>query len=137
MPRLLAFSLVQLQAHNPTLMKLNRIVALLAAVAFSPALFAGEGVIADAMKKFHKGETAPCKKVASGEASASELSAILKSYQDMAKETPAKGTSSSWKEKCDALIAAVTALKSGNKAATSDYKKAVNCKACHDVHKGK
>lgn len=115
-------------------MKTIRISALVAALGLTSA-FAGEGVIADAMKKFHKGETAPCKKVGAGEASASELSAILKAYQDMAKEKPSKGTPASWKEKTDALISAVTALQKGDKSAASAYKKAVNCKACHDVHK--
>ncbi len=116
---------------------MNRIcvTALLAVFSLSASIRAEDDVISNVMKKFHKGETAPCKKVAKGEASASELADILKAYQDMAKAKPEKGTPASWTEKTNALIAAVTALKGGNKAAAADFKKAVNCKACHDVHK--
>ena len=116
---------------------MNRLIntSLLAALALSGVSAFGSEVIEESMKKFHKGETAPCKAVAGGTASASELDAILKSYQAIAKESPPKGTAASWKEKCDALIKAVTALKGGDKSAAAAYKKAVNCKACHDVHK--
>lgn len=96
---------------------------------------AADGVIADAMKNFHKGETAPCKKVAAGTASPAELADILKSYQAMSGAKPPKGTAASWKEKCDALIAAVKEIQTKNPKGTGDFKKAVNCKACHDVHK--
>ena len=68
---------------------------------------AADGVIADAMKNFHKGETAPCKKVAAGTASPAELADILKAYQAMCGAKPPKGTSASWTEKCTALINAV------------------------------
>ena len=95
-----------------------------------------EGVISNAMKKYHKGETATCKKLAGGTASASELAEMLKCYQDMAAAKPAKGTPASWNEKTTALINAVKALQKDSKD-TSAFKKAVNCKACHEVHKGK
>lgn len=99
------------------------------------SVYAGEGVIADAMKDYHKGETSVSKHVGAGDASASDINAILKAYQDMAKATPPKGTAASWKQKVDELIKAVNGIKSGDKSATSAYKKAVNCKACHDVHR--
>jgi hypothetical protein len=118
-------------------MKRTLTQSLVAALALSGISAFGSEVIEESMKKFHKGETALCKEVGAGTASASDLDAILKSYQAIAKETPPKGTSASWKEKCDALIKAVTALKGGDKSAAAAYKKAVNCKACHDVHKGK
>jgi hypothetical protein len=127
--------------YNPrykiTLMKLTRLLALMAVLAAAPSVALADDAIAEAMKKYHKGETSLSKKVGAGEASSSELGQILSAYQAMAKVSPPKGTPSSWKEKCDELIAAVTALKGGNKAATSAYKKAVNCKACHDIHKEK
>ena len=117
-------------------MKMIRIPALLALVAASSTAAFGEDVIEKVMKDYHKGETALCKKVGKGEASPSELSTMLKAYQDMAKAKPGKGTPASWKEKTDALINAVTAMSKGDKSAVGAYKKAVNCKACHDVHKG-
>jgi hypothetical protein len=39
-------------------------------------------------------------------------------------------------EKCQALIAAIKKVQA-NKADSGDFKKAVNCKACHDMFKGK
>ena len=96
---------------------------------------AADGVIADAMKKFHKGETAPCKKVAAGTASPAELADILKAYQAMCGAKPPKGTQASWTEKNQALIAAVKELQAKDAKGVGDFKKAVNCKACHEVHK--
>jgi hypothetical protein len=117
-------------------MKLNRIAASLAFLALSPTVFAAD-VIEDAMKKYHKGETSLVKKIGSGEASAAEIGDLLKAYEAMAKESPEKGTPSSWQEKTGAVITALAAMKGGNKAATGDFKKATNCKACHDVHREK
>ena len=98
---------------------------------------AAEGPIADAMKKYHKGDTATCKKVSAGTATPQELADILKGYEGMAGAKPEKGTPASWKEKCDALIAAVKEIQSKNPKGVSDSKKAVNCKACHEVHREK
>ena len=116
---------------------MKRIVLLGTSCLLASAMMASaaEGVIADAMKNNHKGETATCKKVAGGTASASELADILKAYQAMAGAKPPKGTPSSWKEKCDALITAVKEIQAKNPKGAADYKKAVNCKACHEVHK--
>jgi len=44
---------------------------------------------------------------------------------------PPKGDDASWKEKTGAIV---KAIKTDNQAA---LKKATNCKACHNVHKGK
>ena len=54
----------------------------------------------------------------------------------MCADTPAKGAKAIWVEKCQALIAAVKKVQA-NKSDTGDFKKAVNCKACHDMFKGK
>lgn len=115
-------------------MKTIQITALAAVLGLSSA-YAGEGVISDAMKKFHKGETSTTKHVGEGSASSSDVSALLKAYQDMAKERPPKGTAASWKEKTDAVIGALNAIKGGDKSGTGTFKRAINCKACHDVHR--
>ncbi|HCN77383.1 MAG TPA: hypothetical protein DIT13_09355 [Verrucomicrobiales bacterium] len=97
-----------------------------------------DGVISDIMKKYHKapqGEDPVCKQVSNGEGTSDQIAELLKSYEAMAKEKPEKGQPSSWEEKCAALIAAVKKLQKDPKD-VSDYKKAVNCKACHDPHKG-
>ncbi len=116
-------------------MKLTLLATL--AVALSTSFVRADDVIEEAMKKFHKGDTAPCKKVAGGTASDSELADILKSYQAMCGAKPPKGTQASWTEKCQALIAAVKKIQAKDASGTADFKKAVNCKACHEVHKGK
>jgi hypothetical protein len=116
---------------------MKRILITCLCVAASVSLVRAEGAISDAMKKFHKGETATCKKVAAGTASDAELVDILKSYQAMSGAKPPKGTASSWDEKCKALIAAVKQIQAKDAAGTGAFKKAVNCKACHEVHKGK
>lgn len=96
---------------------------------------AADGVIADAMKKFHKGDTATCKKVSAGTASPTELADILKAYQAMCGAKAPKGDQAAWTTKCKALIAAVQKIQSKDPSGASDYKKAVNCKACHEPHK--
>jgi hypothetical protein len=90
------------------------------------------------MKKFHKapdGVDTVCKKVSSNEASPQELADILKSYEAMASVTPPRGVKSSWDEKCQALISAIKKIQAGDSSGVSAYKKAVNCKACHTLHK--
>jgi hypothetical protein len=114
-----------------------RLILALAFIGSSSALFASE-VIEDAMKKYHKapeGTDPTCKKVTAGTASADELSAILKSYEAMCAETPPKGDKTEWVKKCQALIAAVKKIQASDASGVSEYKKAVNCKACHTSHK--
>ena len=96
---------------------------------------AAEGVIESAMKNFHKGDTATCKKVAAGTASPAELADILKAYQAMCGAKAPKGDQAAWTTKCKALISAVQKIQAKDASGTSDYKKAVNCKACHEPHK--
>jgi hypothetical protein len=114
-----------------------RLIVALAFIGSSSALFASE-VIEDAMKKYHKapeGTDATCKKVTAGTATADELAAILKSYQAMCAETPPKGDKAEWVKKNQALISAVKKIQAGDASGVSEYKKAVNCKACHTSHK--
>jgi hypothetical protein len=98
---------------------------------------AAEGPIANAMKKYHKGDTALCTKVKKGKATPAELAEILKSYEAMAGAKPEKGTAESWKQKCDALIAAVKEIQAKNPKGQSDYANAVTCKNCHEAHREK
>lgn len=111
-------------------------LALLFAVA-SLGTASADDAIKDVMKKYHKPEDAICKKVGKGEATDADLATLLKAYQTMCAGTPAKGEKAAWVEKCQALIAAVKKVQAKDASGASDYKKAVNCKACHDVFKGK
>ncbi|MBE7495945.1 MAG: hypothetical protein HS117_13455 [Verrucomicrobiaceae bacterium] len=111
-------------------------LSLLLALAASSAASADDA-IKDIMKKYHKPEDAICKKVGKGEATDADLATLLKAYQTMCAGTPAKGDKAAWVEKCQALIAAVKKVQAKDASGMSDFKKAINCKACHDVHKGK
>ncbi len=115
---------------------MKRILLTSLCIVSAVSLVRAEGIISDAMKKYHKGETAPTKKVSSGEASASEIADLLKSYEALAAAKPPKGTPASWNDKTGAVISALKGLQKDSKA-TGDFKKAINCKACHEVHKGK
>lgn len=108
----------------------------LLAIAVSLATASAGDVTKKVMKDLHKPEDAICKKVGKGEATSADLDTLLKGYQAMCADTPAKGAKVVWVEKCQALIAAIKKVQA-NKADTGDFKKAVNCKACHDTFKGK
>jgi hypothetical protein len=117
-------------------MKHTTLLAALVAVFGTSSVFA-DGVISDVMKKYHKapdGQDPLTKKIGNGEGTASEINELLKAYEAMAKEKPEKGLASSWDQKNAALITAVKKLQKDPKD-TSDFKKAVNCKACHEPHK--
>lgn len=77
-----------------------------------------------------------CKKVGAGQASDAEKKQLLQLFADMAKQPAPTGDAASWKTKCDALVAAVQGTVDGKAGATDQLKKASNCKACHDLHKG-
>ncbi|MFC5455903.1 leucine-rich repeat domain-containing protein [Prosthecobacter fluviatilis] len=96
---------------------------------------AGSEVIKTAMKNFHKGDDALCKKVGTT-ATDAELATLLKAYQDMCAATPPKGDKAAWVTKCQALIGAVKKVQAKDPAGAAAYKAAVNCKACHTDHKG-
>lgn len=109
----------------------------LLAIAASLATASAGDATKKIMKDLHKPEDAMCKKVGRGEATDADLATLLKAYQDMCADTPAKGTKAVWVEKCQALIAAIKKVQAKDASGTSDFKKAVNCKACHDMFKGK
>jgi hypothetical protein len=104
-----------------------------AKTAAAPA--AGSDVIKTAMKQYHKGDDALCKKVGTT-ATDAELATLLKVYQDMCAATPPKGDKAAWVTKCQALIGAVKKVQAKDAAGAAAYKAAVNCKACHTDHKG-
>lgn len=92
--------------------------------------------IKDVMNKAHRGKPALCAKCVQGKATADEKKTLLALYEDLAKAEPPKGDKESWKAKTDALIKAARGLVDGDKKAVAAYKKALDCKGCHSVHKG-
>lgn len=85
------------------------------------------------MKKGMKGGLA--KKVAGGEATDAEKAELLKMLQAMAKTKAEKGDAESWKKKTTALVVAAQAAVDGKENAGVLLTAAMNCKACHSVHK--
>ncbi len=95
-------------------------------------------VIEEVMKKYHKapkGTDPTCKKAVDGKASADELKQLVSAYEKLAAVKPPKGDASSWKDKTSKLLAAAKSLQKGDADGLAKYKEAVNCKACHSVHK--
>lgn len=94
--------------------------------------------IKEVMKAYHKapkGVDPVCKKAVDGKASPDEVKKLVDGYKVMASAKPPKGDDASWKEKTTKLLAAAQALQSGAPDGAAKYKEAVNCKACHSVHK--
>lgn len=99
---------------------------------------AKEDPIKQVMKLHHKapkGTDPTCKKASDGQASADELKKLVEGYKAIAAAKPPKGDDASWKEKTSKLLAAAESLQKGDADGVAKYKAAVNCKACHSVHK--
>jgi hypothetical protein len=95
-----------------------------------------DDLIKGAMKKNFKPEDAIAKKVGKGEASDADIDSLIKCVQAICAATPPKGEKAAWVEKCKSMVAALQKVKAKDAAGMSEWKKAVNCKACHDVFKG-
>ncbi len=95
-------------------------------------------VIKQVMKTCHKapaGVDTISKKALDGKATAEEMKTLIANYKLLTTAKPPKGDIESWKDKTSKLLATAEALEKGEPAATAKYKEAVNCKACHNVHK--
>lgn len=95
-------------------------------------------VIKEGMKAYHKaprGVDPVCKKAADGKATPEELKKLVECYGLLAKAKPPRGDEASWKDKTGKLLVAAQSLQKGEPGAVAKYKEAVNCKACHSVHK--
>ena len=113
------------------------LVLTMAWVSFSSGADEKDVTIKEVMKKAHTGKPKLCEKVATGKASKEEKQELLDLYTALSKDKPPKGEEDSWKEKTGALVAAAKACVADDKDGPDKLKKAVNCKACHEAHKGK
>jgi cytochrome c556 len=87
------------------------------------------------MKTLHKGQDNIAKHVTQGQGTAEEIAKLVEYYQSLPLNKAPKGDSASWEAKTMALLKAAEALKAGQPGALAGYKQAVNCKACHSMHK--
>lgn len=101
----------------------------------SPAHAEGSPVIKDGMKKLHKGDASTIKKVLGGTGTDQDIKALQDYYKSIVAEKPSRGEEASWKEKTAALNKAIDAVAAKDPAGMGQLKEAVNCKACHKVHK--
>jgi cytochrome c556 len=109
---------------------LSPIVALFARAEDKPKY-----TVKEVMKALHKGDDAIAKKVAKGEGMHEDYMKLVQYYTALPLNEPPKGDAASWKAKTTALLDAAKALHEGKPGALDQYKQAVNCKACHSVHK--
>ncbi len=94
-------------------------------------------VIKDGMKKFHKGDDSPIKKVFAGQGSDEQLKELQAYYKAITAEQPPIGDDASWKEKTAAVNKAIDAVIAKDPNGIAQLKEATNCKACHSIHKPK
>ena len=111
-------------------------LTLLFALAGVSSVFADD-VIEDAMKKYHKPEDGIAKKVGKGEATDAEIAELITAYEAMSKATPPKGDKDAFQKKCEGIVAALKKVQAKDASGVSEYKKGINCKACHDVFRAK
>jgi hypothetical protein len=93
--------------------------------------------IKEVMKMAHAGDNSLAKKVTSGKATKEDKKKLVDLYTALAADMPTKGDAESWKDKTGALLDAAKGVEDGKDGAAKDLKKAMDCKACHTVHKGK
>ena len=91
--------------------------------------------IDEIMDKAHKGKPSLWKKVVDGKASPEEKKELLGLYEDLAKNKPEKGSQEDWKKRTGNMIKAAKDVVAAKDGATKALGKAVNCKACHELHK--
>ncbi|WP_395751814.1 hypothetical protein [Prosthecobacter sp.] len=114
-------------------MKKTALTLLLLATSLATA--SADDVIKGAMKKNWKPDDAVAKKVGKGEATDAELDSLIKCVQAICAATPPRGEKAAWVEKCKAMVAALQKVKAKDAAGISEFKKANDCKACHNVFK--
>jgi hypothetical protein len=114
-------------ALYPRMMKVA-FFSVIALVAFQQLGLANDK-IQSVMKTHFKGETSNFKKASVGELDKATQSKMAAEVKSITRETPPKGSTPEFKEKMEALAAALEAGEKGK------IKMAGNCKACHDKHK--
>jgi len=121
-------------------MSYGTVAAALAAMGLLTGALVQEGKAAKDIKEVmaaHKGKESLVAKVTSGQGTDDENKKVLGLYEALATFKPPKGDEGSWKEKTSALVTAAKELVEKKEGAAAKLKTAANCKACHDVHKGK
>jgi hypothetical protein len=96
--------------------------------------------IKQVMKMAHtapEGESSLLKTVSSGKGEKADKEKLVELYTALCQNKPPKGDADEWKERCTAMVKAAKAAVSGGEDEAKALGKAVNCKGCHELHKGK
>lgn len=93
--------------------------------------------IKQVMKAGFAGDNSLCKKVVTGDASDDEKKEFLNLLIDLVENDAPKGEEIQWKMQSGRALLAAAKVVAGREGATDELKEATNCKACHDVFKGK
>ena len=92
--------------------------------------------IDEIMDKAHKGKDSLFKKVTTGKANGDQKKELLSLYEDLAKNKPEKGSQDDWKRRTTAMVGAAKEVVEDKPDAGKKLAKTVNCKGCHDLHRG-
>jgi hypothetical protein len=121
-----------------TLVLAGLAAALVGGLAFSKAADdKPKYTIKQVMKKAHAGDDSLAKTVVAGKGSDDDKKTLVELYTALGQNKPPKGDADSWKSKCEALLAAAKEVAAGKDGSTDSLKKAMDCGACHKVHKPK
>ena len=88
------------------------------------------------MEDGFKGKESLSARISKGQGNEADFKKMAMLTKELALNKPSKGDLASWTEKTRALQAAADSLVAGKPGALDGFKSAVNCKACHSVHKG-
>jgi cytochrome c5 len=121
----------------------NLLICLIAlaalAIATAPIISAIEAkpkyTTKEVMKALHKGDVNVAKRVLKGQGTKADFAQMVNYYQSLPLNAPPRGDKASWDAKTVALFTAAKSLYAGDPNGLNAYKQAVNCKACHSVHK--
>jgi Spy/CpxP family protein refolding chaperone len=92
--------------------------------------------IEEIMDKAHGGKANSLyNKVKTGKASAEQQKQLVELYQELAKNKPPKGDLKDWQRRTNAMVKAAKDVVDGKEGATQALAKAVQCGACHKLHK--
>jgi hypothetical protein len=92
--------------------------------------------IEEVMEKAHQGKPSLFKQVVSGKADADQKKQLLELYAELAKNKPEKGELADWKKRTSSMVKAAKDVVANKEGADKELAKAVNCKGCHQLHKG-
>jgi len=91
--------------------------------------------IHDIMEKGFKGRESAAARVGKGEGTKEDFKLLADLTKDLPLNKPELGDEKAYKEKATAVAAAAKLLVEGKPGALDQWKKAANCKACHEAHR--